>query len=152
MRQQHSRNESHLTYADSRHAQHRPAPIGELAEQAMKFIWDPSVDSWDALRMAERCRARSWAYNDEGGLERLFIYFTRATIITLEKLPTHPTCRKALTGLQQENLSLRLKLLRNGGELLDSMAEIKPTLVDRFNNWRVSCPHESLLPLFDNST
>jgi hypothetical protein len=110
-----SRDESHPPPdAGSRRSLQRPATIGELAERAMKFEWDPTREFKHCLRMAERSRNQARAYQDKDDLEGAFIYYARAASIALEKMPTHPHYTTALTEQQRENLGLVRKNHKEG--------------------------------------
>ncbi|KAF9447999.1 kinase-like protein, partial [Macrolepiota fuliginosa MF-IS2] len=136
-----SRNDSNVTDADSQRQQRRPASIGELAEWAIDFDWDPSREFKPCLRMAERSNSQAKAQLEQDNLESAFMYFARTATIVLEKLPIHPDYNTALSELQRQNLGL------NGQDILDQMKQIKPILVDRFNEWRAVHPNSPLAPL-----
>lgn len=101
-----SRDENSAADAGSRQQQRRPASIRELAEKAMDIDWDPSREFKHCLRMAERSRNQARGYYDAGDLENAFMYFARAAMIALDKLPTHPNYNTALSEVQRHNLGL----------------------------------------------
>ncbi|KAF9448002.1 Mov34-domain-containing protein [Macrolepiota fuliginosa MF-IS2] len=136
-----SRDDSNAADAGSQQQQRRPASIGELAERAMNIDWDSSREFKHCLRMAERSRNQAKGHLEQGNLENAFMYFARAAMIALDKLPTHPNYNTALNEMQRHNLGL------NGQDILDQMSQIRPVLVDRFNEWRAVHPNSPLTPL-----
>ncbi|KAF7976920.1 hypothetical protein HWV62_5322 [Athelia sp. TMB] len=108
---------------------HRPRTIAELADCARDDGWDPSKGVKHWLKVADGVRRKGKVYVENGDLENGFIHYARAATIVLEKLPAHRDYQTTLNADQRHNLGL------NGQEILDSLSELKPTLVDRHERW-----------------
>ncbi|KAI6096144.1 hypothetical protein F5141DRAFT_1221083 [Pisolithus sp. B1] len=115
----------------------RPLSIAELADRALNNLWDPSRGLKQWLRAADGFRKAGRSYADAGDLEAAFIEFAKAATVILEKLPTHKEYYTLLTGTQRHNLGL------NGQAILESLGELKPVLVDRYERWASRHPEEA---------
>ncbi|KAI0264044.1 hypothetical protein BGY98DRAFT_1044115 [Russula aff. rugulosa BPL654] len=97
----------------------RPHSIGELAERAKQILGeDPKPD------------AKS--FQEQGDLESAFVEYAKAATIVLEKIPAHPDYRVLLSTTQRHNMGL------HGQEILDSLADIKVSIMTRYEQWRVN--------------
>ncbi|KAI0703012.1 hypothetical protein BC835DRAFT_1319457 [Cytidiella melzeri] len=112
--------------------QYRPRSIAELAAEANEGLWDPSKPLKHWLRTAEKARKVGNAYVQAEDYELAFIEYARAATLVLEKLPRHREYQALLSSTQRSNLGL------NGQEILDSLSELKPILVDRYESWIAS--------------
>ncbi|KAH9947862.1 hypothetical protein B0H21DRAFT_736658 [Amylocystis lapponica] len=108
----------------------RPATIAELAARAQDNLWDPNLPLKHWLRAAEKARRTAEAYVNGGDYERGFIEFAKAATIVLEKLPTHREYHALLNSDQRQNLGM------NGQDILDSLSQLKPVLVERYERWQ----------------
>lgn len=109
---------------------HRPASISELAARAQDNLWDPTKGLKHWLRTAERARRHAEALATDGDYESAFVEYAKAATIVLEKLPTHREYNVLLNADQRQNLGM------NGQDILDSLSQLKPVLVDRFEQWQ----------------
>ncbi|EGO01337.1 hypothetical protein SERLA73DRAFT_159766 [Serpula lacrymans var. lacrymans S7.3] len=114
----------------------RPATIAQLADRALFNLWDPSKGLKLWLKTADAFRKTGKAHADAGDLEAAFVEYAKAATIILEKLPSHKDYNTLLTSTQRQNLGL------NGQNILDSLSELKPTLVDRYERWAAQHPEE----------
>ncbi|KAF9484282.1 Mov34-domain-containing protein [Pholiota conissans] len=110
-------------------AARRPSSITELAEKATADLWDDTKDFKYYLRVAEKYRKDGKEHAKKGDLEGAFIQLARAATLVLEKLPAHREYNSMLSANQRQNLAL------NGQDILDNLAELKVTLVDRYDKW-----------------
>ncbi|KAH7929023.1 Mov34-domain-containing protein [Leucogyrophana mollusca] len=118
----------------------RPPSIAELADRALSGLWDPSKGLKQWLKTADTFRKAGRAYAEAGDFESAFSEYAKAATIILEKLPTHKEYYTLLTSTQRHNLGL------NGQNILDSLSELKPTLVDRYERWLAQNPEEATRP------
>ncbi|OBZ76162.1 AMSH-like protease sst2 [Grifola frondosa] len=109
---------------------YRPATIAELAAQAQDNLWDPSKGLKHWLRTAEKARRTAEAYVEARNFERAFVEYAKAATIVLEKLPSHPEYQTLLNADQRHNLGM------NGQDILDSLSQLKPMLVERYEQWQ----------------
>ncbi|KAF9237134.1 hypothetical protein BU15DRAFT_76242 [Melanogaster broomeanus] len=114
-----------------------PSSIPELAELALNTEWDPSKGLKQWLKAADGLRKTGRAYHEAGDLEVAFVEFAKAATIILERVPTHKEYYTILTPTQRHNLGL------NGQQVLESLDEIKPILVDRYQRWAAQHPEEA---------
>ncbi|KAF9440683.1 hypothetical protein P691DRAFT_686817 [Macrolepiota fuliginosa MF-IS2] len=128
---------------DNRQQQQRPASLSELAERAMNIDWDPAREFDHYLRVVDRSCNWAKVQLKQGNLEKTFIYFGRAAMIALDKLPMHPNYNVALNEPQRHNLE------REGQNALNQMDQMKPVLVNRFKEWRAVHPTLPLIPLVE---
>ncbi|KAH7908544.1 hypothetical protein BJ138DRAFT_1068611 [Hygrophoropsis aurantiaca] len=114
----------------------RPPSIAELADRALTGLWDPTrgLKSW--LKNADGFRKAGRSHAEAGDFESAFMEFAKAATIILEKLPTHKEYYTLLNATQRHNLGL------NGQNILDSLSELKPTLVDRYEQWLARHPED----------
>ncbi|KAF8179888.1 hypothetical protein BJ912DRAFT_639027 [Pholiota molesta] len=110
-------------------AARRPSSITELADKAMVDLWDDTKDFKYYLRVAEKYRKDGKEYARKNDLEGAFIQLARAATLVLEKLPNHRDYNTMLNSNQRHNLAL------NGQDILDNLADLKVTLVDRYDKW-----------------
>ncbi|KAI0342394.1 Mov34-domain-containing protein [Trametopsis cervina] len=113
----------------SRQDQYRPRSITELAAEANEGLWDPTKPLKHWLRTAEKARKDGNVYVEAQDYELGFIEYAKAATLVLEKLPNHKEYQSLLSPLQRKNLGM------NGQEILDSLSELKPLLVDRYERW-----------------
>ncbi|KAH8827112.1 hypothetical protein DL96DRAFT_1232990 [Flagelloscypha sp. PMI_526] len=118
----------------------RPSSIQELANEAVQNNWDPSKDLKFYLKQAEKFRKVGKEYADSGDIESAFIEYARAATLVLEKLPQHKDYHTMLSKQQRQNLSL------NGQDILDSLGELKPVLVQRHEQWTTRHPNDTTTP------
>ncbi|KAI0705401.1 hypothetical protein C8Q76DRAFT_750732 [Earliella scabrosa] len=118
--------------SSSRSGHYRPATIAELAAQAQENLWDPSKGLKHWLRTAEKSRRNAEALVQEGNFEGAFVEYAKAATIVLEKLPTHREYQTLLNADQRHNLGM------NGQDILDSLSQLKPILVERYESWQSS--------------
>ncbi|KAM5532979.1 hypothetical protein V8D89_013321 [Ganoderma adspersum] len=116
--------------SSSRSNYYRPATIAELAAQAQENLWDPSKGLKHWLRTAEKSRRTAEALLQAKDYEGAFVEFAKAATIVLEKLPTHREYQTLLNTDQRHNLGM------NGQDILDSLSQLKPVLVERYENWQ----------------
>ncbi|KAI0634310.1 hypothetical protein C8Q77DRAFT_1110992 [Trametes polyzona] len=116
----------------SAHAYYRPATIAELAAQAQENLWNPSLGLKHWLRTAEKARRTAESLVRAHDYEGAFVEYAKAATIVLEKLPTHPEYQTLLNADQRSNLGM------NGQDILDSLSQLKPILVDRYEQWQSS--------------
>ncbi|KAF4576218.1 hypothetical protein EYR40_000457 [Pleurotus pulmonarius] len=112
----------------------RPASIAELAERALDNPWEEGRELKYYLRVAEKCRREGREAMQKGDLENAFVQHARAATLVLEKLPSHRDYHELLSSAQRHNLGL------NGQDILDSLSDLKPTLVERFEKWTKAHP------------
>ncbi|KAL0945895.1 hypothetical protein HGRIS_012180 [Hohenbuehelia grisea] len=112
----------------------RPATIAELAERALGNPWDDGRELKYYLRTADRYSREGKESAKRGDLEAAFVEFARAATLVLEKLPSHRDYHTALTATQRHNLGL------NGQDILDSLSDLKPKLVERHERWLKANP------------
>ncbi|KAH9829227.1 uncharacterized protein C8Q71DRAFT_791146 [Rhodofomes roseus] len=110
----------------------RPATISELAARAQDQLWDPSKGLKHWLRTAEKARRNGDYYAEHQDYERAFVEYARAATIVLEKLPTHQDYTALLNPDQRQNLGM------NGQDILESLSQLKPVLVDRYEHWQAT--------------
>ncbi|KAI0725958.1 hypothetical protein C8Q72DRAFT_561912 [Fomitopsis betulina] len=113
-------------------APHRPATISELAARAQDQLWDPTMGLKHWLRTAEKARRNGDYYADHHDFERAFVEYARAATIVLEKLPTHRDYNAMLNADQRQNLGM------NGQDILESLSQLKPVLVERHEQWQAA--------------
>ncbi|KAI0657521.1 hypothetical protein C8Q70DRAFT_1002072 [Cubamyces menziesii] len=116
----------------SRNHFHRPATIAELAAQAQQNLWDPNIGLKHWLRTAEKARRLGDQLVKDNDYEGAFVEYAKAATIVLEKLPTHREYDTLLNADQRSNLGM------NGQDILDNLSQLKPILVDRFEQWQAS--------------
>ncbi|TCD65306.1 hypothetical protein EIP91_002831 [Steccherinum ochraceum] len=107
----------------------RPATIAELAEAAHIDLWDATKGLKHWLRTAERSRKAGKLFHDQGNWEAAFVEYARAATLVLDKLPTHREYSTLLSADQRHNLSM------NGQELLEYLSELKPKLINEYDDW-----------------
>ncbi|CDO77414.1 hypothetical protein BN946_scf184857.g21 [Trametes cinnabarina] len=113
----------------------RPATIGELAAAARVDLWDPSKGLKHWLRTAEKARRVGDSLVQARDYEGAFMEYAKAATIVLEKLPTHREYHILLNADQRSNLGM------NGQDILDTLSQMKPILIDRYETWQASqCP------------
>ncbi|KAH9934173.1 uncharacterized protein B0H18DRAFT_979808 [Fomitopsis serialis] len=110
----------------------RPATISELAARAQDQLWDPAKGLKHWLRTAEKSRRNGDYYAEHQDYERAFVEYARAATIVLEKLPTHQDYTALLNADQRQNLGM------NGQDILESLSQLKPVLVDRYEHWQAT--------------
>ncbi|KZT65004.1 hypothetical protein DAEQUDRAFT_717268 [Daedalea quercina L-15889] len=111
---------------------HRPATISELAARAQDQLWDPAKGLKHWLRTAEKARRNGDYYAEHHDFESAFVEYARAATIVLEKLPTHRDYNDMLNADQRQNLGM------NGQDILESLSQLKPVLVDRYEQWQAT--------------
>ncbi|KAG6336177.1 hypothetical protein ID866_2915 [Astraeus odoratus] len=119
----------------------RPLSIAELADRALNNPWDPTRGLKQWLKAADGFRKAGRAYVDAGELEAAFVEYAKAATIILEKLPTHKEYYTLLSATQRYNLGL--VSVTNGQAILESLGELKPVLVDRYERWASQNPEEA---------
>ncbi|KAI0265418.1 hypothetical protein BC834DRAFT_879357 [Gloeopeniophorella convolvens] len=118
-------------------ASSRPYSIAELAERAKQSLGEETRPFKSWLRVAENARKDGKTFQEQGDLESAFVEFARAATIVLEKIPAHPDYRVLLSSTQRHNMGL------HGQEILDSLAEIKISIMTRYEQWRSNSSSES---------
>ncbi|KAH9929115.1 uncharacterized protein BXZ73DRAFT_78251 [Epithele typhae] len=118
--------------SSSRTTQYRPATIAELANQAQEYDFDESLGLKHWLRSAEKARRSAERLVHEQQYEAAFIEYAKAATIVLERLPKHREYGQLLSADQRQNLGM------NGQDILDSLSQLKPILVDRYEKWQAS--------------
>ena len=131
----------------------RPATISELAERA-SIPWDNSKGLKYHLKLAEKYQLEGKKYARSGDMENAFVELAKAATLVLESLPEHPDYNAKLNANQRHNLGLvcpflnpikrpfqftclliQRSLLQSAQEILDNLNELKPGIVDRYENW-----------------
>ncbi|KAI0372553.1 Mov34-domain-containing protein [Pilatotrama ljubarskyi] len=116
----------------SRNHFYRPATIAELAAQAQENLWNPNLGLKHWLRTAEKARRTAEQLIQAHDYEGAFVEYAKAATIVLEKLPTHREYQTLLNADQRNNLGM------NGQDILDSLSQLKPILIEKYDQWQSS--------------
>ncbi|PPQ81620.1 hypothetical protein CVT25_013595 [Psilocybe cyanescens] len=110
----------------------RPASILELAERAKLDHWNEAHTSLtfkECVRSADRLYKTGKELVKGGNLEDGFVQLALTATLVFETLPSYPEYNILLNATQRQNLTL------NGDYILQSLTEIKPQLIVKYDAW-----------------